>query len=240
MNKHKKFKGFCQCDKLTPGTPGAPGTVRNLLERFLLWLVPHFDIIKTVPSCETCKGTGFDPRKTSPSLGDYDRICDECAGQSVYQPTITTLYLRRFYIFRSEWFGVNWGDLYIHKIYRSDDDPDPHDHPWDFRTWVLAGSYLNEVWAWDQYPRSWNEGPGQRLRLKGMDEVLKTGMTRFRYREHVHRVILTDDKPAWTLVKTSSYRRNIDDDPIWYFITPKGPVFWREYLKLTSQAKYGG
>lgn len=235
----RKSRGFCSCSKLTPGYPGAPGREMGWFERLLLWLLPHFDIIKEIPACPTCEGSGFDPRLTNPNLGDYDRICDTCAGQSVGRKPHTVVYLRRFYVWRSSWVGLNFGDLYIHKIYRSDDDPDPHDHPWNFRTWVLAGSYTNEVWFWDTFPLVWGEGPGQRLRMAQWDEVLVPGSTRFRKRGHIHRVRLTDDKPAWTLVWTTGYHRNAEGYADWHFITEKGPVFWRNYLRLTEEAKAG-
>lgn len=32
--------------------------------------------------CERCGGTGFDLTAISPNLGPYDRICDDCGGQS--------------------------------------------------------------------------------------------------------------------------------------------------------------
>lgn len=237
----RKSRGFCSCAKLAKGSPGAPGSPMGWFERFLLWLLPHFDIIKEIPSCEVCQGTGFDPRRTNPNLGDYDRICDNCAGQSVDHPH-TVVYLRRFYVWRSSWIGMNFGDLYIHKIYRSDDDPDPHDHPWDFRTWVLTGSYTNETWAWEPFPKVWGEGPGMRVRLAWADEKLGPGSTRFRKRKHIHRVRLTDDKPAWTLIWTTGYHRVVRKGKAyadWYFITETGPVFWRDYLRLTDEAKAG-
>ena len=48
----------------------------------------------------------------------------------------TELYLHRFYLVRTPWFGV-----YIHKILLSD-YPVPHDHPWDFITCPLTIGYI--------------------------------------------------------------------------------------------------
>lgn len=48
--------------------------------------------------------------------------------------------LERWRVFSTPWFG-----LYVHRIYREDLDPVPHDHPWRFRSLVLAGGYTEEV-----------------------------------------------------------------------------------------------
>ena len=33
--------------------------------------------------------------------------------------------------------STRWGQLYFHIFHRGDEDPDPHDHPWDFWTFPL-------------------------------------------------------------------------------------------------------
>lgn len=60
-----------------------------------------------------------------------------------------------------------WGQLLWHVFYRGDEDPDPHDHPWDFWTMPLFDGYyeevmdhdgtirLNLVRAWRWQFRSW-------------------------------------------------------------------------------------
>ena len=202
-------RSYCHCDKLTPGYPGSPAHETGWFERFLLWLLPHFDIIKDIPG---------------PHCGE--------------KPTThTVVYLRRFFIFRSKWIGMNFGDLYLHKIYRSDDDPDPHDHPWNFRTFVLWGGYTDEAWMFTDLD---GQGNGYRTRLPGSDETVSAPATRFRHRKHIHRVRLTDDKPAWTLIWTTGYTWRPNGDADWYFITPERAVFWREYLKLDKGEDHGG
>ena len=49
--------------------------------------------------------------------------------------TETVPYLVRYFVFRSKWLNV-----YIHRFLRSDAD-ELHDHPWDFATYVVEGSY---------------------------------------------------------------------------------------------------
>lgn len=53
---------------------------------------------------------------------------------------VQTLYLRRYYLLETR-----WGNIFLHNICRSDDDPDPHDHPWNFLTVLLRGSYIDEA-----------------------------------------------------------------------------------------------
>ena len=147
------------------------------------------------------------------------------------------LYLRRFYLFRSSWIGKNFGDLYLHKIYRSDDDKDPHDHPWSFRTFVLKGGYTDEGW---QFTDVDGTGNGYRRRKSVWDEKVSAPATRFRHRKHIHRVLLTDDKPAWTLVFTTGYTRDAKGNADWRFITEERAVPWREYLGLDANEEHGG
>lgn len=47
-----------------------------------------------------------------------------------------TVYLVRYIVWKSHRFGC----LYIHRFMRSDAD-DPHDHPWNFFTYVISGGY---------------------------------------------------------------------------------------------------
>jgi hypothetical protein len=51
----------------------------------------------------------------------------------------TDVYLIRYYVFQNKYFNV-----FIHIFLRSDRD-DMHDHPWNFGTYVVRGSYNEEV-----------------------------------------------------------------------------------------------
>ena len=61
------------------------------------------------------------------------------------------LYLRRFYLTprtRPSWWPDSWKwyRFFLHHIVRSDDDRDPHDHPWDFTSLIL-GLVQDGAWA---------------------------------------------------------------------------------------------
>jgi hypothetical protein len=52
-------------------------------------------------------------------------------------------YLYRWILFRLP-FGLL--TVYLHRIVRPDDDPDPHDHPWLFWcVYILEGGYLEQI-----------------------------------------------------------------------------------------------
>lgn len=145
----------------------------------------------------------------------------------------TYVYLRRYYLWRSKW--SRWlrlkdnGSLYLHIILRPDDDPDPHDHPWDFKTRVLWGGYKNELWAW-------KEDEGRRVKL-GIWPV-RRGDKKFRSASHIHRVILYERgsslartlfgtyKRAITLVRTGTFKQS------WSFYKKDGPIPYWEYLGI--------
>ena len=117
-----------------------------------------------------------------------------------------SLYLRRYFIFRTERFPNN--RIFLHFIARDDDDRDLHDHPWDFSSFILKGGYKEYL-------------PGGEKRLLFDFDFVRNPA------EHTHRVELHDGEPAWTLVHAGKARR------IWGFHTKDGWVDWRSYLGLT-------
>lgn len=229
----------CHCHKLTPGKGHQPGW----FERFLLALIPHFDIIKGIGTCTAC---GKDASNGGTIV---DASCTSCGG--AMKEGYTTLYLRRFYLFRSRWLGLNFGDVYLHHIVRSDDDPDPHDHPWSFLGFILKGGYRDDQYRWhvpgltletdfsvktDGSGRSYvdrriiysagrREGP--------FPETVKPLSIIRRPATHIHKVIVPEGKTAWTLIFTTGYGRD------WNFITEKGPVMWRKYLGIPEGIDVG-
>lgn len=160
------------------------------------------------------------------------------------------LYLRRFFLVRSKLLNV-----YLHKIARSDDDPDPHDHPWSFVSLILKNGYMDQRFRFlnpherpdpagplferEMIPSRHSKArhlapteyttPGMRTYV-GIEDV-KAGRVVFRKDIHIHRVLLYVDrfgveKPAWTLVFTRGERRP------WGFVTKDAWVYWRKYLNL--------
>lgn len=120
------------------------------------------------------------------------------------------LYLRRFYITPRSWRYR----IFIHHIFRSDEDRDPHDHPWSFFTIMLKGSYRE--FFYEQHGHdAWTTKV----------TILKRFRFLFRKATDTHRLFL-ENGPVWTLVIAGKTIRP------WGFWSYGGWVHWREYLGL--------
>lgn len=90
----------------------------------------------------------------------------------------------------------------IHHILGSDPQPDPHDHPWNYRSLLLEGSYRETTSAGVQEHRAG-------------DLIIRAAVA-------AHR--LTLNEPAWTIFKYGPYLRT------WGYHTPTGWVSHKRYL----------
>lgn len=112
-------------------------------------------------------------------------------------------YLTRLILLKTEKLSI-----YLHKFHRSDAD-DLHDHPWNFLSFILWRGY-NEYYIDERGAisrrRVW---PGQII---------------YRPAEHAHRVVLIDNKPAYTLVIHGPYVR------LWGFYVRGKWQFFRDYF----------
>lgn len=114
-------------------------------------------------------------------------------------------YLRRMRIVETPWFGV-----FLHHIDSTDNDQDPHDHPWNFVSLVVRGGYTEQVLALDanaSYVRRW---------LTWSFHVMD--------RRHAHRI--TELVPGTVTLILHGKRRGS-----WGFYTPSGFRDWSEYRK---------
>jgi hypothetical protein len=93
----------------------------------------------------------------------------------------------------------------IHHICRPDTARDFHDHPWDARTIVLRGFYIEEL-------------PGGLHRVRGVGD---TGRLLF---GQYHRIDSISEDGVWTLFITWRKRGT------WGFLVDGKKVPWREYL----------
>lgn len=131
------------------------------------------------------------------------------------------IYLRRWFIYpRNQDFKKFVPRVYLHKFYRGDEDPHLHDHPWGFTSLILTRGY-------------WEETPAQFGGLRWYKDP-DTGDWRSRkfYRRFSvlrrpavwkHRVILKDEKPVWTIVRTGVKERS------WGFWIKDKLCPWRNY-----------
>jgi hypothetical protein len=99
-----------------------------------------------------------------------------------------------------------WLTVYVHRLYESDRDKDPHDHPWDYTTIILSGGYTEMIFG-------------------GESRTYRRGSVIAHRAEEAHQLALTE-KPTTTLVFVGRYRR-----PEWGYHTKDGWVDFRSYRK---------
>lgn len=142
-------------------------------------------------------------------------------------PNDDTPYLIRDILFKSK-----YGCIYIHRFMRSDAD-DPHDHPWNFYTYVMSGNYA-EVF-YDKSKPIDNGNEFESLWTKVVNKRA-SGSLAYRRATDIHQVVV--DKP-----------RNLDEMEYapfticfigprirdWGFWSKDGKDFtdWRKYLNIS-------
>ena len=145
-------------------------------------------------------------------------------------PQNSTVYLVRFIVFKSKWLS-----LYIHRFMRSDND-DPHDHPWNFFTYVISGGY-KEVF-YDRMKPVESEGVFQSFWTRSINIRVPGSIAR-RKATDIHQVVV--DRPyemnelrqaPFTFVLLGPRRRE------WMFwsLADNGAksTDWRSYLKMRA------
>jgi len=110
------------------------------------------------------------------------------------------LHFKRFCYFSCKWFGI-----YKHIIVKPDEDKHDHDHPWDFLSIVLEGSYADMVNGW------WNEHR-------------KPLSIKFNKAEYHHKLMAVQGPKnrCVTLVITGPRRRE------WGYVTNKGKYDYKD------------
>ena len=113
------------------------------------------------------------------------------------------LHFKRWEIFSLKKRNIH---LYLHKIYKADEDADQHDHPWNFWSLILKGSYVEKTGGKFIYRQ-----PGSLVH---------------RNAEDTHKItFLKNRKPVYTLVLTHGEPRT------WGYKTKKG---WMDFTTYRS------
>lgn len=133
------------------------------------------------------------------------------------------LYMRRWWLlpkfalgkdengnpFPKKW--VSWFAPRLHHIVRPDEDRHLHDHPFNYRTMIIEGWYLEEdIW--------------------GSVKLCDTGSTRTGTAQTFHKINEISDGGVWTIFIT---KRRVHD---WGFLVDGRKVHWKEYI--TNKFKY--
>ncbi|WP_225899696.1 hypothetical protein [Croceicoccus gelatinilyticus] len=115
------------------------------------------------------------------------------------------------------WFVVPrnpWQNVYLHRILKSDDDRALHDHPWDNRTLVIVGRYIEHL-----------ADGRQVLRVAG-DVIERSADT-------LHRLEVLPGEGAVTLFMTGPKKRE------WGFACPQGWVHWEDFTAAGDPGQIG-
>lgn len=122
------------------------------------------------------------------------------------------VHFRRYRLLQTPWLA-----LYIHQILKSDEDKHFHDHPWNFQSLILKGSYR------EQYtlpPNHWVI----RNKTYELGDVVQ------RKAEDAHQITLRTPE-VWTLVLTSGRER------VWGYQTEFGWIDFKSYRQLKNEGK---
>ena len=126
-------------------------------------------------------------------------------------------YMDRYWLFNAydkvngnEVTPIKWlPSIRIHHILRRDDDRHMHDHPWDARTIILDGHYIE-----------------RRLGQEGVFLIRKRGDTAALKFGEYHTITYVPDGGVWTLFITFGYKGT------WGFLVDGKKVPWREYMDI--------
>lgn len=119
-------------------------------------------------------------------------------------------YMRRFYLTPTV-FGYQ---LRLHHILLSDPEIDPHDHPYNFWSWIIKGKYIEQTYV-----------VNHDAHISFSKNRKRWSLVR-RPAETIHRLILSSD--AWTVVLAGPTRRE------WGYHTANGFVPNKEYHAVRS------
>lgn len=140
-----------------------------------------------------------------------------------------SVYMERYWLFnpypanssgkRAWWkFPIS---IRLHRIMRPDGDRHLHDHPWNARTFILRGWYVEKRPCTPTPEYDYTDDFYQR----------KAGDTAALNFGEYHRITQVSDGGVWTLFVTGKYRGT------WGFDVDGVKVPWRRYLGLEDAAK---
>jgi hypothetical protein len=124
------------------------------------------------------------------------------------------------YLERTVLWESGLGSLTLHRFRRNDADV-PHDHSFDFLTFILRGAYREERF----------QATSQGLTGRIDEKWMRAGRIGFRKAETIHRVHV-DGGEAWSLVLRGPKFRE------WSFWPESGPVLWWLFLNCDQPAPH--
>lgn len=131
------------------------------------------------------------------------------------------VHFQRYRLFQSRWFAI-----YLHFIAKSDADKHPHNHPWNFVSFVLSGGYFENVWDSSIFTKLCIE---EFFCVDRNKRTLFSDFAAYRDSKDFHQVEII--KPTWTLVFTG---RRINEN--WGYLTESGFKNNIDYRKEKNEA----
>jgi hypothetical protein len=122
------------------------------------------------------------------------------------------VYLRRFRVFQTPYVA-----LYVHWIMTPDTDRDPHDHPWNFFSFILRGGYTERLWE----TTTWPAGRTESQRISYIRRWNR--FTLHRMPRHLAHKIISADTGLVTVILTGRRQGS------WGFWTPGGFIDQKPY-----------
>ncbi len=145
-----------------------------------------------------------------------ERVRARLIGRAMHRPfTHLDGYMNRYWLFNEKWKWRWLPAIRIHAILRRDGDRDIHDHPFDFRTFILFGGYVEQD-------------------IMGREKICYEGSTYYSRAERFHIITHADPsdrfvpaapKAVWTLVIMSPKRQD------WGFLTLVGGLIRKVHHK---------
>lgn len=120
-------------------------------------------------------------------------------------------------------------NVYVHRILKSDDDRALHDHPWLNCSIVLRGEYREVLPITDKCAT-----PFTRVaELPMTSRRRRAGAVVIRRSTAPHRLVVEENRTAWTLFITGPVLRN------WGFHCAHGWRHWRDFTAAEDKARVG-
>lgn len=136
-----------------------------------------------------------------------------------------TVYMERYWLFNPYDPNTSGGwrallpSVRLHRIWRQDGDRHMHDHPWNARTFILRGWYIEDRLE-RPYRALWDftKVRAFHLRHHGVTATLRFG--------EYHQITEVSPDGVWTLFVTGKKRGT------WGFLVDGAKVNWRTYLGI--------
>lgn len=130
------------------------------------------------------------------------------------------------HLIRYKLINTPFGGIYIHRFMRPDMDRHMHDHPWNFATFILNGSYTE---LFDPLPNLYGMSPGPTYKRYWRKLSF--------HRMHTNQAHMVTKISNYTPLITLVFVGPKKDD--WGFYTLNGWVQWEKYDRIAKSWREG-